>query len=230
MLPLIFIHGSGHTHDSFAAQLDAFSNADAVSLPGHPEGAPLESVGDCAVWLSKYLRWKNADRAIVGGNSLGGAIAIEFALRYPENTAGLILIGAGARLRVTPEIFQMIDERWPDCIDTLAKWSLAAGAPDELRAQVKSWHLTVGQGSTRRDYANCNAFDAMERIGSIRTKTLIVVGSADEMTPVKYSHFLHEKIAGSALTIVDGAGHLAHAERPDVVNTSIRETFAAAFA
>ena len=230
MLPLVFIHGSGHTHESFSAQLASFTNADAVSLPGHPEGEALASVADSAVWLSKYLRWKGANKAIVGGNSLGGAIAIEFALRYPESTAGLILLGTGARLRVSPEIFAMIDDRWPDCIDTLAQWTLGPGAPEELHERLKRWHMTVGQVSTRRDYVNCAAFDAMERIGSIDAKTLILVGADDRMTPVKYSQFLHDKIAGSGLAVVDGAGHLAHAEKPDVVNALIRETFPEAFA
>jgi pimeloyl-ACP methyl ester carboxylesterase len=47
------------------------------------------------------------------------------------------------------------------------------------------------------------------------------------MTPPKYARFLNEKIAGSELAVVDGVGHLAHAEGPDVVNDLIRGAFAA---
>jgi len=225
MTPLVLVHGSGHTHASFDAQVAAIPSADAVSLPGHPEGKALTSVADCAEWLAKYLRWKGTDKAIVGGNSLGGAVALEFALRYPERTAGLVLLGTGARLRVSAEIFTMIDEDWPNCIDAFVQWSLASSAPSELRTRLKEWHLAVGHATTRQDYANCNPFDVMDRVGSIKAKTLVIVGSLDEMTPPKYSRFLHDKIAGSQLHEIEGVGHLAHAERPDVVNELIRNAF-----
>jgi pimeloyl-ACP methyl ester carboxylesterase len=225
VIPLVFVHGSGHTHESFDAQAEALG-CDAVSLPGHPEGEALASVGDCAAWLAKYLKWKGADQAIVGGNSLGGAIAIEFALRYPEQTAGLVLIGTGARLKVAPSIFEMIDARWPACVDELVAFSLSPDADPALRERAKRWHGVVGQRSTRRDYQNCDEWDAMDRVGTIRAKTLIVVGAGDRMTPPKYAAFLNEKIGNSELAVIDGAGHLAHAEKPDAVNARIRAAFA----
>lgn len=226
---MVFVHGSGHTHESFDAQVAAFG-CDAVSLPGHPEGEALTSVGDCAAWLAKYLRWKGADQAIVGGNSLGGAIAIEFALRYPDRTAGLVLLGTGARLKVAPSIFEMIGSRWPDCIDDLIAFSVAPAADPALRTRMHEWHVRVGRDSTMRDYRNCDEFDAMDRVGSIRARTLIVVGAEDKMTPQKYSAFLHDKIAGSELAVIDGAGHMAHAEKPEAVNERIRAVFAASLA
>jgi pimeloyl-ACP methyl ester carboxylesterase len=226
MLPMIFVHGSGHTQASFDAQLAAFPSADAVSLPGHPEGKALTSVGDSAVWLSKYLHWKGCGPAIVAGQSLGGAIALEWALRYPADAAGLVLIGAGARLRVAQQIFDMIDNDWPGCIETLIAYSVSASASEPLKAQMKAWHLDVGQDSTRQDYANCNAWDAMERVGQISVPTAIVVGADDRMTPPKYSQFLAEKIGGAVLEIVPNAGHMVHAQSPEAVNALIRKTFA----
>jgi pimeloyl-ACP methyl ester carboxylesterase len=225
MTPLLYVHGSGHTHESFEAQLAAFPDSDAVSLPGHPEGVALTSVADSAVWLAKYLRWKRTDKAIVAGNSLGGAIAIEWALQYPEQVAGLILLATGGRLRVSPEIFEMIDGQWPRCIDTLVEWSVAPSASNELRTRMKGWHTTVGQASTRQDYANCNGWDQMERLASIKVPTLIVVGAEDQMTPPKYSRTLHDKIAGSELAVIEGAGHMAHAEKASEVNALIRRAF-----
>ncbi len=227
MLPLVFVHGSGHTHESFEAQTRAFPGADALSLPGHPEGEALASVADAAVWLSRYLRWKGVERAIVGGNSLGGAIALEWALRYPENAAGLILVGTGARLRVAPRIFEMLDTDWPACIDTLASYTLAPSASPALRERLTRWHHEVGQRSTRADYGACDAFDVMDRVASIATPTLILVGDQDAMTPPKYSAFLNERIAGSTLAVIEGAGHLVHAEQPEAVNAQIRARFEA---
>ncbi len=222
---LLYVHGSGATQDSFRAQVEAFPGSDALSLPGHPEGKALSSVGALADWLERYIRWKGVSRAVVAGNSLGGAIAIEWALRYPVAVGGLILIGTGARLRVSPEIFDMLDNRWPECIDTFADRSFSSAGP-ELRERFLAWHRSVGQRVTRMDYAACHGFDVMARLGEISAPTLIVVGTEDKMTPLKYSHYLHDHIAGSSLREVAGAGHLVMAEQPAAVNAAMREFLA----
>ena len=226
MTQLLMIHGSGYTQDSFRAQSDAFPEGDAVSLPGHPEGQALASVGELADWTERYVRWKDRGRAVIAGNSLGGAIALEWALRYPADAAGLILIGTGARLRVAPQIFELIDDRWPASIETLVDFGLGSHASPDLRSRASEWHRTVGQQSTRADYAACNQFDIMDRVADIAVPTLIIVGGEDRLTPPKFSRYLHQRIAGSALLEVEGAGHLVMAERPDVVNPAIRDFLA----
>lgn len=221
MPQLLYVHGSGCTEDSFRDQVRAFPGSDALSLPGHPAGKPLGSVGECAAWLARYVEWKHAGKAVVAGNSLGGAIALRWALDRPEQAAGLILIGTGARLRVSADIFKMLDEDWPACIDTLVGWALSKGAPAELRERAKGWHLLVGRESTRADYAACNEFDVIERLGELRVPALILVGAEDTMTPPKYSTFLHERLAGSSLEMVQGAGHIVMAEKPAQCNAAI---------
>ena len=222
---LIWVHGSGYTQDSFGAQTEAFAGSDAVSLPGHPEGEPLASVGECAAWLDRYLRWKGPGPWIVAGNSLGGAIAMEVALRFPASVAGLVLIGTGARLRVSPQIFALIDNRWPASVDALVDLSLSPSASAELRRRAKAWHLAVGQKATRADYTMCHEFDIMADVDQISAPALIIVGSEDKLTPPKFARYLHEKIAGSELLEVEGAGHLVMAEQPDIVNAAIRRKF-----
>jgi pimeloyl-ACP methyl ester carboxylesterase len=221
MPQLLYIHGSGHTQDSFREQVVAFPGSDAVSLPGHPAGQALGTVEESADWLARYLEWKQAGPALIAGNSLGGAIALQLAFAKPSQVAGLILIGTGARLRVTPDIFRLLDEQWPACIDTLVDWSLAPTASAELRARAKEWHLAVGRAATKTDYAACDRFDVTTRLGELQTPALILVGALDRMTPVKYSTFLHERIAGSTLAIIPDAGHLVMAEKPQETNAAI---------
>jgi pimeloyl-ACP methyl ester carboxylesterase len=222
MAQILYVHGSGHTHEAFAQQAAAFPGSDAVSLPGHPHGAPLGDVSEMASWLAEYARFRAAVPAIACGNSLGAAIAIEWALTNESEVAGLILIGSGARLRVGKQIFEMIDLRWPDCIDDLVDLSVAPACADDLRRLVRGWHLMVGQSATRADYAACDRFDEIERVAKIAVPTLIIVGALDRMTPPKYAAFLHERIAQSTLSTIDGAGHLPHLEQPDAVNAVIR--------
>ena len=221
MAQVLCIHGSGCTDDSFRAQAQAIKGSDAVSLPGHPQGQALDSVEACAAWFSRYVQWKHAGRAVAVGNSLGGAIALQWALNFPNQVAGLILIGTGAKLRVAPAIFEMIEKQWPACIESLAEMALAPDAPAELRERFRQWHLSVGQKTTLLDYAACDRFDVMAELSNIKAPTLVMVGSLDKMTPPKYASFLHEQIASSSLTVIEGSGHLAMAERPDQTNSLI---------
>ena len=57
------------------------------------------------------------------------------------------------------------------------------------------------------DFVACHNFDVTDRVELLLAPTIIICGEQDQMTPVKYSHFLHRQIAGSQLHLVDGAGH-----------------------
>ena len=224
MPPMFWVHGSGYTPDSFLDQLAAFPDSVALTLPGHQGGEPLTTVAAMADWLAQQVRAADGKpgRAVVAGNSLGGAIALEWALRHPQDVAGLILIGTGARLRVSPTIFEMLDAQWPASISALADYALSPSAGDDLHRRVEEWHRLVGQRATRADYAACTAWDIMNRVGEIKAPALIVVGELDKLTPPKFSQFLQQKIAGSRLLEVAGAGHVVMTERPDVVNPAIQ--------
>jgi pimeloyl-ACP methyl ester carboxylesterase len=192
-------------------------------LPGHPDGEPLRTVDELAEWVSGEIARHADGTAILCGNSLGAAVALQTAFRYPAAVAGLILIGAGARLRVGNAVFEMIDTRWPDCIDDLVALSVDASCPQEIRDRLRAMHLVTGQANTRVDYAACNAFDIMDSIGDVKQPALIIVGASDRMTPLKYSQFLHDRIAGSRLAIVAASAHVPHLERPAEVNAAIAD-------
>ena len=194
-----------------------------LALPGHPVGEPLRTVGELADWVSGEIAADAGGTATLCGNSLGAAIALQAAIRYPAAVSGLILIGAGARLRVGDAVFEMIDTRWPDCIDDLVGLSVDASCPQGIRDRLRAMHLVTGQVNTRLDYAACNAFDIMDRIGEIKQPTLIIVGASDRMTPPKYAQFLHDRIAGSRLAVVAASGHVPHLERPADVNAAIAD-------
>lgn len=223
MAQILYLHGSGHTPQSFALQAAAFAGSESLALPGHPAGEPLRTVDELAGWLDGEIIARSDAPAVICGNSLGAAVALQTALTYPARVAGLILIGAGARLRVASQVFEMIDRRWPECIDELVDLSVDQACPPDLRQRLRAMHLAVGQHTTGADYAACNAFDVMDRVRGIGAPTLIIVGSNDRMTPTKYATFLQEAIAGSELAVVGGAGHLPHLEQPTIVNGAIAD-------
>jgi pimeloyl-ACP methyl ester carboxylesterase len=221
MARILYLHGSGHTRASFDGQTAAFPDSESLALPGHPVGEALASVPELAAWLDADVEKRASGPAVICGNSLGAAVALQTALTYPERVAGLILIGGGARLRVGNQIFEMIDNRWPECIGELVDLSVDELCPQELRRRLLDMHTIVGRRSTRTDYAACNAFDVMDRVGEVSTPVLILVGASDRMTPPKYATFLHQALAGSELAVIDNAGHLPHLEQTSLVNDAI---------
>ncbi|MCK4964895.1 MAG: alpha/beta hydrolase, partial [Dehalococcoidia bacterium] len=101
-MKLIFIHGSGGCKEVWHYQTKHFPNADVINLPGHPEGEQRTSVDGYVEWLRGYVQDRGYSDVVLVGHSLGSAIAQLYALKYPEDLKGLILIGGGARLRVHP--------------------------------------------------------------------------------------------------------------------------------
>lgn len=223
MARLLYLHGSGHTPESFAHQVEAFEGSRSLALPGHPTGTPMGTVRELAGWLDGEIKAQTTGPAVICGNSLGAAVALETALSYPEQVAGLILIGAGARLRVGIQIFELIDNRWPECVAELVDLSVDPSCSLQIRQRIREMHLVVGQHTTRMDYAACNEFDVMDRLNGLAIPALIVVGSQDRMTPPKYAQYLREHVADSRLLVVEGSGHMPHLERPAAVNMAIAE-------
>jgi pimeloyl-ACP methyl ester carboxylesterase len=79
------------------------------------------------------------------------------------------------------------------------------------------------------DYAACDAFDVRERLGQITAPTLVVGGTADQMTPLKYAEFLAEKIPGAKLARIEGAGHMVMLEQPELVAQHVEQFLATIF-
>ena len=97
----------------------------ALDLPG--TGAPAAKVGaDIGAYAEVVREFADALKLpafVLGGHSMGGAIALEFALRYGGRLAGLILVGTGARLRVAPEILAGMQNDIEGTTALLAAWA-----------------------------------------------------------------------------------------------------------
>jgi pimeloyl-ACP methyl ester carboxylesterase len=74
------------------------------------------------------------------------------------------------------------------------------------------------------DFKACDHFDIRSRLPEIKLPTLVLCGEEDQLTPVKYSRYLHENMSTSRLVLIPHAGHMAMAEQPDKMNTAL-ETF-----
>jgi len=227
---LVLVHGAGGSHLDWPAPLRRLGGANvyALDLPGHgrSEGAGRSSIAAYRDFLLAFLDALSLERAIVVGHSMGGAIALDFALRYPDRLAGLILVGTGARLRVLPAILSGLLTDFEATVDLVLDYAFGPGASEQLKRLGRQRLLRTPPQVLHGDYAACDAFDVMERLGEIRCPTLVIGGTADRLTPPKYSVYLRDHIPGAELVLVDRAGHMVMLEKPEVVSRAVSEFIA----
>ena len=157
------------------------------------------------------------------GHSMGGAISLDFALHYPDRLAGLIMVGSGARLRVLPAVLTGILSDFETTAGLVCDYAYGPGASEQLKRLGRQRLLQTPAQVLHGDYAACDAFDVMDRLGEVCCPTLAIGGTADMLTPPKYSVYLRDHIAGAELVLVDAAGHMVMLEKPEVVTRAISE-------
>jgi pimeloyl-ACP methyl ester carboxylesterase len=228
--PIVFIHGSGDSARIWRPQIEHFgaARALAIDLPGHGErtdtlSAEASVVDYARVVHSIITNELDLNKPIIAGQSLGGAITLMMGLEYGTDLSGLILIATGARLRVHPNLLESARTTPRNAIHQLKELAVASSHAATLPDMLIQEQETPGPNMLYRDLAACNAFDCINRIQEIHLPVLVICGTEDRLTPIKYSQFLHDNIGGSTLRIIPDAGHYVMCEQPEAVNQAIEQ-------
>ncbi len=217
----VFIHGSGGTSSVWKYQTEYFRTSSAINLPGRPTGELCQSIQAASQWLKSAINPRQGNLVLVG-HSLGGGIALQYALDHPEDLAGIVLIGSGARLRVHPDTLGFLEQavQKPAIFADMftESWQkVDAGFAADLLATA----LSLGPSVFLGDFKICDQFDVMKQLGDIDTPTLAIVGTEDVMTPPKYSQFLIDRMPNASMEMIEGGTHFVFAEFPNQVNAAI---------
>ncbi|WP_225992816.1 3-oxoadipate enol-lactonase [Actinomadura rudentiformis] len=196
-------------------------------LPGHgrsPSPMGAVTVEDLADEIVRSLDRLEIDRVAYAGVSLGGAVGTALALRAPERVASLVLCCTSPRFG-PPEAWheragRVRRDGTGPLADTAAERWFTPGFTG-AQPYVEMLRTTDAEG-----YAACcealARFDATERLAGITAPTLVVGGAQDVPTPpADHAEPLAAGIPDAALVVIEGAGHLANAERPEAVTRAI---------
>ena len=226
---LVCLHGSAGNHHAFDRLLDALPGRDryALNLPGRAgtSGPPLRTVAAMETFLSAFLESEVAGDYLVVGHSVGGAVAIEHALRSPsKRLKAIVLLASGARLRVHPMILQLFQKvAEPGTLPPLPPGLYERDADPELIAETSKYLALTPFDTAGTDWRTADSFDRMQDLKQIQVPALIVAGTEDTFTPPKYAEYLAANIADNEIHVIEGAGHMLFMERAPEVSKAIEE-------
>jgi len=224
---LIFVHGSGGNSNTWKNQLNLEIDYDivALDLPSHDQSDDFQDLSlnlyvEVVHQLIKFLQYKSV---ILCGHSLGGAIIQQYYFTYPKEVSGLILCNTGGKLRVAPFILDSLKKNYSKFLEDLPAGAFYRATPKELIDPYIEETSKIGAEVTYTDFKICDDFNVLDKLSSINIPCLIIVGKQDQLTPVKYSEYFHDKIKNSELHIINKAGHMVMVEKSVEFNQVIKD-------
>jgi 3-oxoadipate enol-lactonase/4-carboxymuconolactone decarboxylase len=227
---LVLVHSAGATPSVWDAVRAHLAGIPVLvpSLPGREDaGEPATDVAGYADGVLRAMDEARLTRATIAGHSLGGGVALWLALTRPDRVAALGLVSTGARLRVLPDVFTALPDRFADVVPLMAASNFPPGAPHELVEQRRREYERVGATTVLADLTACDRFDVLDRLWEIRCRTQVLVGSEDALTPAKYARALADRISAARVVEYPGAGHMLPVERPAEVAGELAVLWAA---
>lgn len=212
---------------------------------GESEGSGVFSHEQWAADIDGLREWIGAEKIVMAGGSYGGFMALEYAIRYPDRVAALVLRDTAAdnshaalarenalasdRVTIDMEKFDRIDEgRVRDNADLMDCWREILPLYDfhydpeatERKVQATPYRYEA------HNYAfsvNLPGWDIKPQLPSIPVPTLVTVGRTDWITPVSCSETIAELIPDARLEIFEESGHSPQIEQAEEWTATVRD-------
>lgn len=238
-VPLVLIHGTGaslHTWDKWAETLKNDFRLIRLDLPAYgltgPNAANEYTMDYYVSFLNRFLQKLGIHKCYIAGNSLGGALAWQYTLKYPNSVNKLILIDAAgypmksksapiafriARMPLLKNILKYITPR------SMAESSVKNVYVDDSKVTPeltdRYWELTLREGNRAAFVARLNQNTTMDdrwkNMQTITVPVLIEWGQYDELIPVEIANRFHQDLPNDTLIVYSKAGHVPMEEIPE---------------
>jgi pimeloyl-ACP methyl ester carboxylesterase len=220
---LLLLHGLFGALSNFEALYKRFSEEYNVVIPMLPiyEMPILEvSVTGLVDFVTRFVEYKGFDKVHLLGNSLGGHIALLYALAHPERVASITLTGSSGLFESAfgsafPKRgdYEYIRKKTEDTFydPSVATKELVDEVFDIVNDRSKGLRIVM----TAKSAVRHNLADKLSRI---LAPTLLVWGKQDAVTPPFVAEKFHELISNSRLYFLDKCGHAPMMERPEEFN------------
>ncbi|MGH7929437.1 MAG: 3-oxoadipate enol-lactonase [Candidatus Binatia bacterium] len=198
---------------------------------GLSEGLPPPyTAGDLAGDIVGLLDQLEIREAVVCGLSVGGVIAQQLAIGYPERVRALVLCDTGARIGTVASWEERIATIKANGLGVLAQPSMERWFSEEFRrlhpAEVRGYANMVVRTAVDGYAGTCCALrdtDLTKAAANIDKPTLVLCGDQDIATPPEMARELANIVPNARLALIPGAGHISCVEQPGNVATQIRQ-------
>lgn len=247
--PLLLSHGLTGFRDDFRDQLGALAGLGRTIIYDHRGHGESANTGDAASYsfaqltddLRVLLETLDVARCDLLGHSMGGMVALRFALAHPERVASLLLMDTAARVpdRMPRAAYAAAGSiALSDGMETLAALLRARAADEPSRpAAERRLEQEWGERFWERRHRRLTAMDPLafnalvlelvdhapitDRLGEIRCPTTVIVGSEDVGFLVPSAELV-EAIPGARLVTIPDAAHSPQIENPSAWLAAIR--------
>jgi pimeloyl-ACP methyl ester carboxylesterase len=237
---IVFSHGFLMDRTMFDPQISAFSERfRLVTVDNRARASCSQGPYDLYDIVEDYrilLDRLGVNKFIFTGMSMGGYVAIRFALRYPERVEALVLIDSSAdadppqrkaEIRSAFEELRGLDTLPPDFIDWVATQMFSENTLHEKPELVSSWKRRWERYTGDNVYWDGMSFvdreDLSQEIGEIDVPVLLLHGEYDSAVNLDRVVPMLDVLPNATLEIIEFAGHTANLEQPEAVNKVMSE-------
>ena len=200
--------------------------------PITPEVLGIGPIDDAADHVARLLDQAGLDRAVIGGLSRGGVIALAFARRHPERLSALVLCDTTAAVddeQAKRGRYQMADRLnregaafVPDIMLPRLLGDTSFRERCELVEEVRNWILAQDPGAiAAAAIGMAEREDSRPMLSSIKVPVLAIAGQQDSAHEA--TRAIAESVQNGQFVSIPRAGHLSNLEQPDKFNTALRQ-------
>jgi 3-oxoadipate enol-lactonase len=205
--------------DHRVVRLDAFGH-------GRSDDAPANiSMTDHAESIHAVLQFLDAAPAWVIGLSLGGMLAQQLAIQFPEDIAGLVLAGTSSsvsaeRAETMRTRGELVRTHGMEVLveESIERWLSPEARTSPLADRIRSDLRAFRPDNWANTWMAMSTFNALPRLSGLRVPTLVVSGGSDASTPPSVGAVTAQAIPGAVQHVVEGGAHFLPFEWPERFN------------
>jgi len=231
---VMFVHGSGLDHRSWALQTRWFAyNGYAVlapDLPGHSlsEGDALESIEEMGAWLADFIRAVGVDHVHAVGHSQGFLDLLELARLAPELLKSITGVGTAGAIPVNPALIDAAKNSAGDAAEMLLMWGFGPDAQYGISAVPGMQPIAIGRqimasNPLYQDLVACANYENGSAVAqAIEVPAQLILARKDRLTPVKAGMAFAE-VLNARVSVIERYGHMLPIEAPRQTLQKLRE-------
>ena len=228
--PVVLIHGLGCNWHHWSRQMGWLAHSPrvvAVDVRGGGKTrwtTPGWTTADMAADIHAVVTELGLRRPAIVGCSMGGTIALQYALDYPADLSCLVVLASFAGLpeELAPVRDDQLAYIQSHTLREIAENRVGAAFTETADQDVKAWMVDMIADGDKEGYESeaqtTLHFDVRSRLGEIDVPTTIIHGEKDATVPVALAEALAKGIHGATIHILPGEGHFANVQVPEKVN------------